>query len=565
MVTLKQLQDLANLRPVMEQPSSLGKMHGHVFDLSRFMAENNISGKPSSDSGGVKYRLDVCVFDSSHTDGEAAIFQGPDGKLGYKCFHNSCSRYHWADVREKFEPGYRDRVVVPMPAHPSNRNPSEAAIENRAVRFVAASSILPREMEYTFFPYIPRGEVTWIEGTTKSGKTMCAIDLIARGSRGEKHPLTGELIAARKSAILTCEDSPDHTLVPRLIAAKANLDNVKIIRVEDEVSGQGLPPSLQRDMAGIARGLRADGVELLLIDGSFGMLGVKDGNDYAESYRVMMPVVGMVRDLNIGCEALRHTKKADSHALHRGIGSVGYGAQGRSTITVALDRDDPTNQRRFWAHAGANGGAAGATLAFQIDGVMIDGFERSTGVAHWLEVVEEVTADDLDRVRSPEDRSKAEAAADWLREALAEGPRPATEILAEGRKAGHAQRTLYRARSVAGIGHNHMGFPMTAHWFAKNASIATDSHMANPGKPGGFGTPGPPVPLGEANDEPPKTTEPVLPLSRAECSGCGGRAELSEAGLCERCARPKREVPSRAEVALADDDLGDPAALWGAP
>jgi hypothetical protein len=45
------------------------------------------------------YALDACPFDSSHVNNDAAIFQDADGKLGFKCFHDSCQGKGWKDAR----------------------------------------------------------------------------------------------------------------------------------------------------------------------------------------------------------------------------------------------------------------------------------------------------------------------------------------------------------------------------------------------------------------------------------------------------------------------------------
>jgi hypothetical protein len=45
------------------------------------------------------YALDACPFDESHVNNDAAIFQDADGKLGFKCFHDSCQGKGWKDAR----------------------------------------------------------------------------------------------------------------------------------------------------------------------------------------------------------------------------------------------------------------------------------------------------------------------------------------------------------------------------------------------------------------------------------------------------------------------------------
>ncbi len=45
------------------------------------------------------YVMERCVFDDSHSGGEAAIVQNSDGTLCYQCFHASCKGRTWAEAR----------------------------------------------------------------------------------------------------------------------------------------------------------------------------------------------------------------------------------------------------------------------------------------------------------------------------------------------------------------------------------------------------------------------------------------------------------------------------------
>ena len=81
------------------------------FDLQKFISDHSIPVKSieNTPNGTVKYILEHCLFDESHKGKDAAIFKKPDGSLGYKCFHNSCSNKHWKDVRLLFEPDTYDK------------------------------------------------------------------------------------------------------------------------------------------------------------------------------------------------------------------------------------------------------------------------------------------------------------------------------------------------------------------------------------------------------------------------------------------------------------------------
>ncbi len=100
------IKKVVELYPTQEKPSYQNNYGKDRFDLDDFINKHGIQVRDkSSFEGGVKYVLNNCIFDESHKGKDAAIIQTNDGKLGYKCFHSSCSQYKWKNVREKFEPG----------------------------------------------------------------------------------------------------------------------------------------------------------------------------------------------------------------------------------------------------------------------------------------------------------------------------------------------------------------------------------------------------------------------------------------------------------------------------
>jgi hypothetical protein len=91
--------------------------HNHKLLVSVWLKDRGQGfTEDTMDAGGVRYRLTACPFDPSHTNPDAAIFQGPDGQLGFKCFHNSCADNHWQQAKDKIgkpEPHHWD---PPLPA-----------------------------------------------------------------------------------------------------------------------------------------------------------------------------------------------------------------------------------------------------------------------------------------------------------------------------------------------------------------------------------------------------------------------------------------------------------------
>src|SRR6202012_4233691 len=78
--------------------------------------------------------------------------------------------------------------------------------------------------------YIPQGKITVLAGDPGMGKSTIALDLVSRISRGTFLPLREGRTISGTSLIASAEDAPEDTIVPRLIAAGANLRRVGIIR-----------------------------------------------------------------------------------------------------------------------------------------------------------------------------------------------------------------------------------------------------------------------------------------------------------------------------------------------
>ena len=64
---------------------------GSRFDLPAFLSWLGIQYDHDLHEGADRYKLAHCPFNPDHGKGEAAIFQQPGGRLGFKCQHASCA------------------------------------------------------------------------------------------------------------------------------------------------------------------------------------------------------------------------------------------------------------------------------------------------------------------------------------------------------------------------------------------------------------------------------------------------------------------------------------------
>jgi archaellum biogenesis ATPase FlaH len=104
------LQKVIDELPQPEAPTYKNNYNKEPFDIDNFIARHSIPVSKIVNYGlGRKFILEECIFDSNHKAPDACIFAMNNGAIGYKCFHNSCQRYTWKDVRVKFEPDAYDK------------------------------------------------------------------------------------------------------------------------------------------------------------------------------------------------------------------------------------------------------------------------------------------------------------------------------------------------------------------------------------------------------------------------------------------------------------------------
>jgi len=83
------------------------------FDLETWLRDNNVPvAKVEPWDGGTRYVLEHCLFDPSHTRTSACIGRTKDGRIFYRCHHDSCTQRTWRDARGLYERAGRERRKV---------------------------------------------------------------------------------------------------------------------------------------------------------------------------------------------------------------------------------------------------------------------------------------------------------------------------------------------------------------------------------------------------------------------------------------------------------------------
>ena len=97
---------------------------------------------------------------------------------------------------------------------------------NVPLEVVKASEIEPKEVKWLWYPYIPFGKVTLLQGDPGDGKSKLMLSIAALLSKGEALPFTDEETEPMTIIYQTTEDDADDTVVPRFNSAGGNGENL---------------------------------------------------------------------------------------------------------------------------------------------------------------------------------------------------------------------------------------------------------------------------------------------------------------------------------------------------
>lgn len=294
------------------------------------------------------------------------------------------------------------------------------------------------------------GKLTLLAGDPSLGKSLLTLDLASRISRGTAWPDCQEIPNPPGAVvILSSEDDPADTIKPRLLAAGADCRRVVAftgIRELDPETGEAclLAFTLVHDLALLERVIETTAeCRAVVMDPITAYMGKTDSHKNADVRGLLSPLSELAARRRVAILGITHLNKSGAGAaMYRSMGSLAFVAAARAAWLVAKDQSDPA--RRLFLPIKNNLAPDGGGLAFRI----ID--EGNGPCLQWEADPVNVTADDSLAVDHAE-RPERAAAADWLREALSDGPMEAKRVIYEARENGIAEKTLRRAATELGI------------------------------------------------------------------------------------------------------------------
>lgn len=289
------------------------------------------------------------------------------------------------------------------------------------------SNVTSTNVDWLWYPYIPFGKITLLQGDPGSGKSTLMLNIISSISNGGYSP-DGRKIKRPMHVIYQCsEDGAGDTIKSRLIAAGADCTNVAFL--DEEMDWLTLGDDK------IRRAIADFNAKLLVIDPVQAYLGNADLSS-ASGMRKMLRQLAIWASLyDCAIVLIGHlNKKEGSRFLYRSLGSIDIVAAARSVIQISAC-DEPGIM--VLHHVKSNLTQKGKDIFFTID---------SQRRIQWIDrEMEDVLHDHTRKM------NKQEQAAETLRIMLESEPIKASEIQALISRTGISERTIMSAKKNIGI------------------------------------------------------------------------------------------------------------------
>lgn len=325
----------------------------------------------------------------------------------------------------------------------------------------AASTFTLRTLEWFWKFRIPLGKFSLLGGLPDKGKGLLTCFLCSCATADHPFPMDEGRAPQGNVVILSGEDDPEDTIVPRLAAAGANLDRVHIVRMMRDPDGRNRVFSMLTDLDALRAAIdKISNVVLVIIDPISAYVGVgKVNSSVASDVRgFLQPFCDLAAERNFAFLGVTHlNKKADvGSAMLRFSDSLAYVALARSVYMAAEDPD--TDGQRIFARVKGNLGPDKKAMSYMV-GVRVVGTDQKSGkdieapYLEWGHKYIEVTANEAMQAESGGARNRTERkeASEFLLDRLADGPVLATTLITEAAAQGIAERTLRRAQHDLGV------------------------------------------------------------------------------------------------------------------
>lgn len=352
------------------------------------------------------------------------------------------------------------------------RDPRKKALA-KGVELLRADQITPEPINWLWYGWLAAGKLILKAGSPGTGKTTLAMAMVGIVTSGGRWP-DGTVCERGDAVIWSGEDDPADTLVPRLLASKADLRRVHFVR--DAVDTEGRRPfDPARDMPLLQERVQEIGdVRLIVVDPIVSAVA-GDSHKNAEVRRGLQPLVDLASNINACLLGVTHFTKGSSgrDTTERVTGSLAFAALSRLVLATAKDVD---TGEYLLTRSKSNIGPDGGGFRYRLEQAQIANHPGLTAsCVVWGERLEGNARQLISDAEGEQQQGGKEGPAEvWLRSALEFGPVKAADLFERGRTKSFGQRRLQRALSKIGGIAEKAGFRGQSWWLMPGDVIPSD-------------------------------------------------------------------------------------------
>ena len=326
-----------------------------------------------------------------------------------------------------------------------NNNPNSFGSK---LEIVKASDIKPKQVRWLWYPYIPFGKVTLLQGDPGDGKSKLML------SKGAPLPFSDDEESYEPVTIIyqTTEDDADDTVVPRFNATGG--DGERLVFIKEDVKRLTFGDDRIREA------VEQCDAKLLILDPMSSYIGDDCSMNNANETRAEFNrLIAVAEDTGCAIVIIAHMNKAkDTSSLYRTNGSIDIAGAARSILAITRTANSANPAERYLVQVKSNLAPMGSAILFEVA-------DKGMNFLDELEMTaEDAFAATAPRMGRPNDRE--EAATAFIRSLLDGGRQLSSDCEAKlegaGFSAGFKKSTYKKAKKKAGVHSVKDGFAW--HW-----------------------------------------------------------------------------------------------------
>ena len=214
-------------------------------------------------------------------------------------------------------------------------------MKNDDFQYEYFSSVNQRKVEWLWYPYIPYGKITILQGDPGEGKSTFMLNIAALLTRGDSMPDGYPVNEPQQVVYQTAEDNIADTVKPRLMAANADCEKISYI-IDDDCPLTFEDPRIEKVIEKTA-------AKLLIMEPLQAYLS--QDSDILSAGRMrqqLKRIADLAAKYNCAVVIIGHMNKSrGGKNLYRGLGSIDITAIARSVLMITRDEIDTSCRYMF--------------------------------------------------------------------------------------------------------------------------------------------------------------------------------------------------------------------------